>query len=298
MSLRSDPWIAFYPSDFLAGTRGMTPSEIGVYIVLLSMMFERDGYIDLEEKRLARLCNCTPATFRKILAALMADGKIEREPRGLSNKRAIFEVKRRETLSDNGAKAAAARWEKEKQKQGPEDASALPAESAGSARGYANHSHNHNHIKTAADDSRAEGASQPNLEAAKPPPQPESHDQNPLAPTHRERLLEAMGIGPDGRTATGRFLGRTTDMALVSGWSGMGLSEAEQIGVVTEVMTRRMAAGDGSPPASFKYFDPAMQELARTKAGQASGSGGRKRGETFDIAAMVKRAAEKVRDAN
>lgn len=35
--------IALYPSDWLAGTRGLTPAETGIYITLVCMMYERQA---------------------------------------------------------------------------------------------------------------------------------------------------------------------------------------------------------------------------------------------------------------
>ena len=35
------PWIRFFPSDWLAGTRGMSAVETGVYITLIATMYER-----------------------------------------------------------------------------------------------------------------------------------------------------------------------------------------------------------------------------------------------------------------
>ena len=80
--------------------------------------------------------------------------------------------------------------------------------------------------------------------------------------THRERLLEAMGadpvsgmIGPNGRT-----LGRMSDMESVKRWDALGLSEDDQVAVVREVM-----ATAPEPPATFRYFDFAMQRLAAAR---------------------------------
>ncbi|WP_417606027.1 hypothetical protein [Primorskyibacter flagellatus] len=83
-------------------------------------------------------------------------------------------------------------------------------------------------------------------------------------PTHREKLLAAMGADPvSGMTGHGgRRIGRQEDMTHAAAWSELGLSEAEQITVVLEVMASKR---DG-PPSSFKFFDRPMQRLAGTKS--------------------------------
>ena len=45
--MSESPWIKFYPSDWLAGTRGMSATEAGVYINLIAMMYESDGYLKI-----------------------------------------------------------------------------------------------------------------------------------------------------------------------------------------------------------------------------------------------------------
>ncbi len=48
--------VAFYPSDWLAGTRGLSDAETGVYITLIARMYEMAGPIERDDNRLARLC--------------------------------------------------------------------------------------------------------------------------------------------------------------------------------------------------------------------------------------------------
>jgi uncharacterized protein YdaU (DUF1376 family) len=82
-------FIPFYPSDWLAGTRGLSDSETGVYITLISKIYEMAGPIERDDSRLARLCGCkTKAAFLKALQHLISEGKIIETEHGLSNERA------------------------------------------------------------------------------------------------------------------------------------------------------------------------------------------------------------------
>lgn len=70
------PWIRFFPSDWLAGTRGMTAAETGIYITLIAMMYERGEPIPNDTRRLARLCGTTTASFTKALDRFITEQRI------------------------------------------------------------------------------------------------------------------------------------------------------------------------------------------------------------------------------
>lgn len=110
--------IALYPSDWLAGTRGLTPAETGVYITLVCMMYERQEPLPFDHARLARMCNCPAGTFKKILAVLLDEGKIIETPQGLWQTRVEKELAAAkdaiEDASERGRKAVQARWQKAK----------------------------------------------------------------------------------------------------------------------------------------------------------------------------------------
>lgn len=110
--------IALYPSDWLAGTRGLTPAETGVYITLVCMMYERQGPLAFDQARLARMCNCPAGTFKKILAVLMDEGKLIETPDGLWQRRVETEIAAaKEAIgasSERARRAAEARWSKDR----------------------------------------------------------------------------------------------------------------------------------------------------------------------------------------
>jgi uncharacterized protein YdaU (DUF1376 family) len=135
------PFIAFYPSDWLAGTRGLSATETGVYITLVAMMYEREAPLDMEDARLARLCGTTLAAFRAALETLISERKIKRSAGRLWNDRVDKELKKRAERSDSSRASANVRWKKDKQKQSRGDANAMQPQCARDAN------QNHNHIR-------------------------------------------------------------------------------------------------------------------------------------------------------
>jgi hypothetical protein len=95
---------------------------------------------------------------------------------------------------------------------------------------------------------------------------PEAPGAAPDATT-RERLLAAMGIGPDGIAGPSRFIGTATDMAEVAKWSGMGLDAVAQAQVIAEACRRQRSADPAWMPRRFSYFTGAMADLAKARAG-------------------------------
>jgi uncharacterized protein YdaU (DUF1376 family) len=123
------PWIRFFPSDWLAGTRGMTAAETGIYITLIAMMYERGEPIPNDVGRLARLCGTTTAALKSTLSVLCDEGKISVVDGGFWNDRVGVETEIRRDKSTSAQKSAETRWGKNKQKQQSEDANALQTQS-------------------------------------------------------------------------------------------------------------------------------------------------------------------------
>ena len=106
----SDPWFKFYPSDWLAGTRGLSAAETGIYITLIAMMYERTDPLPHDNSRLARLCGCPAGAFKRCLDGLMATKKIIIKDGGLWNERVEKERYSRDVASQNASDAAKKRW--------------------------------------------------------------------------------------------------------------------------------------------------------------------------------------------
>jgi uncharacterized protein YdaU (DUF1376 family) len=124
------PFIKFYPSDFLAGTSGLSPAERGVYITLLCLIYENDGPIPRDDGRLSRRCGSPKAAFVRVLDGLMAEGKIVEVDGMLTNRRAQKSLIDRANRTQNSTHAAKQRWsaqaEKVQQNQSCDDAGAMP----------------------------------------------------------------------------------------------------------------------------------------------------------------------------
>lgn len=108
------PWIRFFPSDWLAGTRGLSASETGVYITLIATMYERGHPLPEDHGRLARLCGASNSSFKSALEALTVGGKILRVEGGLWNERVGKEGQHRAEKSEAARAAASYRWENQK----------------------------------------------------------------------------------------------------------------------------------------------------------------------------------------
>ena len=118
--------IPFYPSDWLAGTRGMSAEETGVYITLIARMYEMAGPIEHDDDRLTLLCGCkSKAAFKKCLSHLMKEGKITVVDGELYNDKVQKIIKEVTGKSSKAKDAANARWKKKPNKNnGGNDANA------------------------------------------------------------------------------------------------------------------------------------------------------------------------------
>lgn len=121
--------VPFYPSDWLAGTRGMTAPQMGVYITLIAMMYERAGPIRCDDlPKLARLCGTSASAMKGLLEDLISDGKITRDGDLLSNRRAMLEIENVMAKSEVARDKANARWQKKPEKSIADECSGmLPA---------------------------------------------------------------------------------------------------------------------------------------------------------------------------
>lgn len=124
------PWVRFFPSDWLGGTRALSAAETGIYITLIATMYERGSPIAFDATKLARLCGASNSSFRAALTSLIADGKIIETEAGLWNERVAKEVVYRQEKSDVGSRAAKAKWDKKRNEiNGNDDALAMHSQS-------------------------------------------------------------------------------------------------------------------------------------------------------------------------
>lgn len=125
--------VAFYPSDWLAGTRGLSDAETGVYITLICRMYEMAGPIERDDNRLARLCGAkSKQSFVKSLKYLISEGKIIEQDGELFNERAQKEIKNTTGKSVKAKTAAQSRWNRKPNKNNGSDNADAPSEHSSS----------------------------------------------------------------------------------------------------------------------------------------------------------------------
>jgi uncharacterized protein YdaU (DUF1376 family) len=73
--------VDFSPDEFIAGTAGMTPTELGIFWFICALIYSNGGPIPQNDERL-RAVRCDPRTIRATTAALVERGKIEILPTG------------------------------------------------------------------------------------------------------------------------------------------------------------------------------------------------------------------------
>jgi uncharacterized protein YdaU (DUF1376 family) len=113
------PWFRFFPSDWLNGTRGLSLSQVGLYITLVAMMYDHGKPITSKRESLARRCGLNLRQFSEALDVLIEEGKILETPEGLWNERVAREIRARGEKILKAKNAAAIREERKIQtKQG------------------------------------------------------------------------------------------------------------------------------------------------------------------------------------
>lgn len=123
--LPKGPWIKFYPSNWLGGTRGLSAAETGVYITLIAMMYERREPIPMDERRLARLCGLPTHGFRRAVEALKDEGKIIEIDGGIWNDKVSLVIEDAQNRSSVNRENVSSRWKNNQQKQQPSDTTVI-----------------------------------------------------------------------------------------------------------------------------------------------------------------------------
>ena len=128
------PWFQFYPNDWLAGTRGLSAVETGVYITIIATLYDRAAPLPNDPDRLARMCGASKRIFVAALNRLVEDGKLMLTERGIWNERVEEELQNRNEKVERNKKAAETRWSgKSELNQQQPDAPALQPQSQSDA---------------------------------------------------------------------------------------------------------------------------------------------------------------------
>lgn len=112
------PFIRWYASDFLAGTRGMKASEVGVYTILLNLMYEQCKPLPQDIDYLSSQCGCRKPAFLKVLEKLKSRDKIIIKDSGLWNERVEKEFTFRAKKSATATHNINQRWRKDNEING------------------------------------------------------------------------------------------------------------------------------------------------------------------------------------
>lgn len=120
-------WMPLYVGDYLRDTRHFNVQEHGAYMLLLMAHGVRgeDG-LPASDKRLARICSCTNAQWKRIRPTL--EPLFTLSSTAWHHPRLMVEIEKRAQKSAAARKNAQARWQKHKQQETPH-ASAPPSPS-------------------------------------------------------------------------------------------------------------------------------------------------------------------------
>ena len=110
-------YFPFYPADFMTGVRGLSPQEVGIYMMLLCRIYEEGGPVEADTARLAAYCGTRPTWFQKALTRLVEMGKIKTNGTSLWNDRALSELAERGRKLEVAARAGKKSAEKRQQFQ-------------------------------------------------------------------------------------------------------------------------------------------------------------------------------------
>lgn len=125
------PWMPFYVQDFQADTMDLEVDEIGVYVVLLCLAWQRGGALPADEQLLRKLLKRCFATFHghtynRIVPKLLAR-YFDLEDGIYTNKRLTKEKQKADKLSANQKQKADKRWADARETNALADAAAMPS---------------------------------------------------------------------------------------------------------------------------------------------------------------------------
>jgi hypothetical protein len=118
---RGAPWFKLWSSEWLAKTRRVGMTDVGILITWLAAMHEAGRPLEDDEKRLGRLCGCRTNTIRKARETLLADGLIVSTELGLWSPIMQQQIESEHIKSKLAQQNVSQRWKKDKQNQRQDD---------------------------------------------------------------------------------------------------------------------------------------------------------------------------------
>lgn len=241
------PALPFWTDSYLADTRHLSTLEHGAYLLLLMEAWRRPTCsLPDDDKMLARLAGLSVHEWYEIKPTIMAfftrDGRSKTMHQKRLTKERDFVARKSASQRDKVVK----RWNKTKK----DDTAVIPEQYRDDTPTPTptpiSSSLRSEDIHAAPADARARET---------PPQPPEGNGQQ----TFRERILAAMGLGPDGIAGPSKFIGNRADMAEAERWMALpGITED----IAVEEVARCMAGRQGAPPSKFRYFTPGMRALS------------------------------------
>lgn len=248
MRSSNNPSSVFFWKDYEndEGLRVSSLAAQGLWMRLLCVAAKSDPYgfilingTDIGLTGVARLGSIAEDVAGVLLAELEANGVFSRDRRGrMFSRRMVKDHATREKNRKNGKKggnpalSVSARKITKNYNSDNQAANLTPSP----------HTHTHTHSSLRSELGGGGGA----VEISQPP-------------SFRERLLFAMGVGPDGIAGPSKFIGGQGDMAEANRWLTLpGITEDVAVQCVADLMATKR---DG-PPHRFSYFTPGMRRLS------------------------------------
>lgn len=240
------PYIPLYIDDYEADTAHLTILEDGAYNRLLRLLWRSPGCVIPDDDAWI-FRRMRAHTDEEKAAVITVIGEFfERKAGRITSPRLLREFKKADETSrkrsDAGKRGGRPKVTEKKEK---EEKPGFPDEKPGT-------------------DTRAR--------SSEPEPEPykeeggggsacvrEASTEQAESPSIRERLLAAMGLGPDGIAGPSKFLGSQADVAEAARW--LALPGVTLDAACAEIAAISASKSDG-PPSSFRYFTPAIQRLS------------------------------------
>lgn len=121
-------WFKLWSSEWLAQTRSLSVSDVGILITWLAAMHEAGAPLEDDESRLARLCGCRTNAIRKAREVLIEAGLIIKTRRGLWSPLMQEQIENEINKSKLAQQSASQRWGKSQQNHLSDDAIAYKEE--------------------------------------------------------------------------------------------------------------------------------------------------------------------------
>lgn len=231
------PWFQFFASDWLAGTRGLSAVETGIYITLIASMYDREEALQNDTERLARLCGASVKQFGQAIGKLIDDGKILLVDGKLWNARVEEQLKLRASKSEKAKSAADVRHSgKTEQKQRKNYADATTKQSPDDAI-----------QKPEARDQNIE----PNSAHSEP------QSRAALCVEVGKKITDAMGVTDDPR-----WMGNWSSVSI---WLAKGYDPELDIMPTVLATVDRLKKSNRQMPGSLNYFERAIGENHRRR---------------------------------